>query len=596
MRRNLTAIIAILGLLLASQAMAKDWYVAAGSGGDGSKAKPFGDPQKAISGAVSGDVIHVTQGEYYGKLKVGYLVVDKRGLTLVGGYKDKTFSERNPFKYPTTVGKHPKSKSSTFQGSDIRVHMGNRICDHESTTIDGFWFDRKAQNGYAPLDASPDKCPGCLGVPLGSNTKPIIWFEHPDCHVRNCVFMNSALYAIRLTGDGSSAENNLFLNTNYCGIDSYNKGRKLGKGYQFSKILVKNNTFVSVWNCCSLERGAGSFIINGGADITVTDNIFHLSNGNNASMGYTVKDERNFKADQWIHFLRNSVSQIRGGIATVFMTELNASANIDNLSDLGDTPWEVADNDTENPMFKFDKDWFDRYSRALPKQDPSSIKVNMDDFNKMRRMMGLPLDAGKQNLGGQFLAVWYPIEHVQTGAFWKPSNPKLKGRGLNADGPFPIVKAKLVGEGSAGVAAATPPPDRDYQKIDWGTLWSNGANMIDKAVEIKVYYAGYDGNYASGFGKNAKPYLDGADRNSHKILLLRKIEEMERGVHPLKGFVPMGSAGMAYIDKKAKRQCDRKNPCNFSFVVRGVIKKSGAKYNGGQGPQIVIAIDSISNQ
>jgi hypothetical protein len=602
MYARLLPVLGVAAALCAAQpAQAKDWYVAAGEDGDGTKEKPFDDAQRALDAAAAGDVIHVTQGEYHGKLRVGYWVIDRRGLTLVGGYKDKTFAERNPFKYPTMVKPLAGSKASSFDGSDIRVKHTTGYVDHWSTTIDGFWFDRKEQNGYAPLNAPPDKCPGCLTVPLGSNTKPVLVFEHPDCHIRNNVFMNTALYAVRVTGDGSSIENNLFLNTNYGGIDIFGKGDKLGKGYPFPKILIKNNTFVSAWNCCSLERGAGSFIIHGGnADISVTDNIFHLSNGNNASMGYAIKDERNFKADKWVHLLRNSLSQMRGGMATVYMTDLKASANIDYLKDLRDTPWEVKDNDEENPFYSLDKEWLDHYTLAIPKDDPSSIKVKMDDFNKMRSMLGLPLQAGSVKLGGQYLARYYPVDHVKTGSFFKPTNEKLKGRGIQADGPFAVVKASLAAPGGAAAAPGADPggaaaPAKEYKAIDWATLWSTGDSLIDQPVKFKCHYAGTDQTFFGMAGSAKKEYLAGATNKTHVIYQLRNPAALQKGEYPIKGFIPLGSAADVYIKKEARRACsDKKADCDSSFMVQGVVKKAGDKVSFGLGPQVVISVDAIT--
>lgn len=599
--RGTSCLLALMGLAVSFPGVrAADWYVAVGGTGEGSKEAPFDDAQRALDKAVSGDVIHVAQGEYFGKLKVGYWVIERRGLTLVGGYRDATFTERNPFKYPTVVKRHPDSKNATFEGASIRVHSPSKPVpyDHQSTTVDGFWFDRKDENSYGDLALPPDKCPGCLAVPTGSNTKPVLWFEAPDCHIRNSVFMNTALYAVRVTGDGSSIENNLFLNTNYAAIDIYGKGEKLGKGYQFPKFLIQGNTFVSAWNCCSLERGAGSFFVhNGGADVTLRGNLFHMSTGNAQSMGYAIKDEKNFKGDKWIHLLDNSFSQLRGGLATVYMTQLTASANIDFLKDLADTPWEVAGNDDENPYFELDKTWFERYVQAMPRQDPQTIKVDMDGFNKMRRMLGLPLDAGTVDLGGRYLALWYPVEHVRGGSFFRPTNPKLASRGVRAEGEFPVVRAPLLSASAAGgasTAVAAPPPDRDYQKVEWAALWTEGEALDGKAIELKTYWTKFDSVFGSGLGKKLVPYVEGADAKSHKIALLRPIPDSDSSSTVIKAYVALGSAPLSYIESNAKRPCPANGSCDSAFVVRGVVKKAGAKVGTGKAPQIVILVDTIT--
>jgi len=573
---------------------AADWYVAAtAADGDGTKDKPFDGIFRAIDKASPGDVIHVVQGTYHGKLKLGFIVIDKRGLTLAGGYKDASFGERNPFLYPTIIAEAPQTKNSSFDGGYIRVTNAQGFFPHQGTTIDGFWFDRKGQNGYSTRVASIMS----IAVPIVSNTKPVIVFEQPDCHVRNCVFLNTALYALRLTGDGSSAENNLFCNVNYAGLDLYGKGEKIGKGYPFNKILVKGNTFFSMWNAVSLEGGAGSAIVQGGnATIEVTDNIFNLSAGNEASKGWTVKDERNFKSDPWIIYKRNSVSQMLGGVARIYDTGTTSTLGIDKVSDLKDTCWIAADNDEEDPMYKVDAEWFGRYCSQIPDEDMSKKPVVMDQNNKLRRMLGLPLDGGTRQRG-KYMGLWYPIEHVKTGAFWHPTNEKLKGRGVQTDGPFPIVQGTTVasesGSGTAGAPEA-PPADRTYADVDFDTLKDKGETLYDQGVKFNAYYCGTDSTFGSGFGKQMKAYLAEATDKTHKIITLRKVPEATSADPYYKGFVSINSKAYEYLTKKCKRVGQRTGESDQTFVVRGVVRKPGAPLTTLKGSQLVIEIEQLS--
>jgi hypothetical protein len=81
----------------------RDWFVRAGAtGGDGSKDKPFKDPWQALEKVEAGDSVHVAEGEYFGKLKVGKWKVAMPYVALIGGY-DKDFTERNPWKHPTRL-------------------------------------------------------------------------------------------------------------------------------------------------------------------------------------------------------------------------------------------------------------------------------------------------------------------------------------------------------------------------------------------------------------------------------------------------------------------------------------------------------------
>src|SRR5207248_8381170 len=78
----------------------RDWFVTAGAtGGDGSRQKPFKDPWQALEAAKPGDAIHVSQGEYFGKLKCGEWEVHTPYLSMLGGY-DKDFKERDPWSRP----------------------------------------------------------------------------------------------------------------------------------------------------------------------------------------------------------------------------------------------------------------------------------------------------------------------------------------------------------------------------------------------------------------------------------------------------------------------------------------------------------------
>jgi hypothetical protein len=588
MKKSIFTCLLIL-TLCGTTCSASDWYVMDGArGGNGSSSSPFKGIYQAIDKATIGDVIHVVQGSYTGKLKAGFLVIDKRGLTLAGGYKDGSFTTRNPFLYPTFIEEATESKNSSFTGEFIRVTLGGRITEHESTTIDGFWFDRKSQNVYDHK--------GNLVVAHRSNTNPVIKFEQPDCHIRNCVFVNSAQYAVRLCGDGSSVENNLFVNCNYAGIEIYGKGRKLGTGYPFNKFLIKNNTFVSLWNAESLEGSAGSALFHSGsADIDVVNNIFHLSYGNSASMGWAFKDERNFKNNKWLHLKNNTYSQLRGGIGRFYLLDQTATIAIEDPEDLREIFPDAENNVIKNPMFDMDKEWFKRYSSVIPDEDVSNKKVDMNSFNKMRSMMGLPLDGGTYERG-KYLGTWYPVEHVKTGSFLKPEGAAFRGIGVQAQGPFSLIKGKELSSAAsvAAISQSEASSNRSYEEVSWDTLYNRGTAYAGKAIKLKCWYTQYESSFGSGFGDKMIPYLAGATRDSHEIINLRQVPEMGIGNPILKGFMAKGSAPSTYVKKNAA-QPKYRGECGFSFMVHGTVHKAGAKLFG-KGPSIVISIDNITPQ
>ena len=69
-------VLALALVCLPVSAHARDWFVHAGStGGDGSRERPFADPWQALDKVEAGDKVHVTEGQYYGKLEAGYWVI-----------------------------------------------------------------------------------------------------------------------------------------------------------------------------------------------------------------------------------------------------------------------------------------------------------------------------------------------------------------------------------------------------------------------------------------------------------------------------------------------------------------------------------------
>ncbi len=138
---------------VAARQIGKDWFVRAGAtGGDGTKDKPFKDPWQALEKVEAGDFVHVAEGEYFGKLKAGQWKIDTTHISMLGGY-DASFKERNPWKHPTRLTCPPDYKGRrggyTIEGVD----------DHTGAVIDGFVFDKKANNAHGRT-VGFRQCPG----------------------------------------------------------------------------------------------------------------------------------------------------------------------------------------------------------------------------------------------------------------------------------------------------------------------------------------------------------------------------------------------------------------------------------------------------
>src|SRR5262245_52633731 len=100
---------ALLALLSTSPA-GRDWFVKAGSSGDGSKASPFGDPWEALEKCEAGDSIHIAEGRYTGKLQTGQWTIAFDGIKLIGGYNGD-FTKRDPWTHHSKLVYDRNSKN-----------------------------------------------------------------------------------------------------------------------------------------------------------------------------------------------------------------------------------------------------------------------------------------------------------------------------------------------------------------------------------------------------------------------------------------------------------------------------------------------------
>lgn len=262
--------------LLIYSAAGVDIYVRAGdTGGNGSIDRPFGSIADAFDmGVYNGDVIHVTEGIYYGKGGSGKWVINKNGLTLAGGY-NRDFSLRNPREHVSllirgmgegALGEARKkglgealnlSMELTKSSYNPRgMIIGEK--DHSNTVIDGFVID-----GFTRLTYRKD---GSLKTDVGPIGVPLVNFSSPGCKIRNCVVLNSGGPGIRLKASGkkddpdslSEVENCIILNTLMEALDfrvgTFNPSTDPDGGYG----SITNCTIAFVWPW--LDEGYGLLV------------------------------------------------------------------------------------------------------------------------------------------------------------------------------------------------------------------------------------------------------------------------------------------------------------------------------------------------
>lgn len=433
----LKLILPLLLVLTSSAPAGRDWFVTAGSDGDGSKGKPFGDPWEALEKCEAGDAIHIAEGRYTGKLQTGQWTIGFDGIKLLGGY-NADFTKRDPWAHPSKLVYDRNSKNFP---KDARIWVNPA----KDVTIDGLIIDVAEQNQY---DADP---PGRAPRSLDSG-EAAMRASHPVT-VRNCVFVNTGREAI-VTAAGSLIENNLFLNTFDTAIRV--------QGTPTSPVTtIKNNTFA--WSWCDRAPGKGRYSGSGvavGAPCNITQNIFaHMDNN---AIYCTIKPEKTSitKNVFWMNMWSNLKMFVEGRDVAV------DDKSMELLEEAGLKAYD--ENEVVNPELPLDPAWMDGTAK---RSAGTGGKVTMDDWNKYRQLMGLPLIAtGGTPPSG--VAPQYPLEKAL--ALLAP-----KKAGLKAGARVVPLEAKVADASAAG-------PSKAYDKAEIGSWANSPASVNGKALEMVV--------------------------------------------------------------------------------------------------------------
>ena len=439
---------AVAGAADKARPKGRDWFIKAGNmGGDGSKDKPFRDPFQALEKAQSGDTIHVAEGEYHGKLKIGRWKIELPYIALLGGY-DSNFTERAPWAHPTRL-LCPADFKGTRGGYAIEGDG-----DHTGTIIDGFLFDKRLNNNYGPdlnlIDQSTDH-------------SQHLTLSRPECVVRNCIFVNGAEDGI-IVANGQLVENNLFMN---------NVGRAIWirGGHTQAPITVRNNTILFHWERAG-RFGAGRGY--GGEGITVESQVRATIDGN--IIQFSDNNAIRFNADPKDVRITNNVFA-HNLWAIIYRTEsIVDDATFGMLGDFGFAA--STGNRLLVPGIPLDTKWFDLYCSRTA-YVPG--KVQMDDWNKLREVLGEPMLA----TGGSAGSCRSPAYDWQKTLAMVPKNPECKAGAR----PFtePAKFTGIVREEVTHEYAATP-----WETAKRGDSW--GA-LDGKRVSIKVGIQSTNNNY-----------------------------------------------------------------------------------------------------
>ena len=496
----------------AARPKGRDWFVRAGaSGGDGDKDTPFRDPYQALEKCQAGDTIHVAEGQYFGKLRIGRWKVEVPHIALLGGY-DANFAVRAPWAHPTLL-LCPAEFKGTRGGYTIEGDG-----DHTGLILDGFVFDKKLNNNY---DAE-----GNLVDQYTDHTEHVR-INRPDCVVRNCVFVNGAEGALTCA-NGQLVENNLFMNHVSWSI------AVLG-GHTTAPITLRKNTILFSWeraNRFGKGRGYGGEAITTvtGVRANIEGNVIQFSDNNAIRFNADAKDVRItdnvFAQNLW---------------AILYRTEnIVDDATFGQLGDFGLAA--SSGNRLLNPAIPLDAKWFSVYLNRTA-YEPG--KVKMDDWNQLREVLGQPVLA----TGGSAGKGRAPAYAWQTTLTMVPKHPECTA------GARPFREAATF----AGIVREEV--SHDYAEASWSTAKSGDAwGALDgKRVAIKVAIQRTDNQWM----------LDDVKKEDYECFSVIGPEGMEGGGLPMRCYVKRGtSAERAMSNAKF---CERGAPEQV-YLLSGVAR------------------------
>ena len=401
-------------------ASAKDVYVSLSSGKNknaGTKEAPFKNIWKAVEKAQPGDVIHVAEGNYPGKMKCGWVQLDKP-VSLVGGYSSD-FSVRDPLKHKTMF--QPKNDQNDKKGSAMalmRIDFKNQ--KGFKMLIDGLIFDDGFASSYHETKGKPE------GFDTG------MWLEGPamnklrdkfpsanrysffatlgygtagELEIRNCTFVNGSNFGVNINWfEGEvKMKNNVFCNNRMIGANVQSSNGQPGK----VKWEFENNTVLFTWSRLNDLADMGFGVrVNANVEAEIENNIIGLNVltgfDNTKGNGKTKK----IQLDGNVFFL-NRESDVQMTVSPSV-----AKVRVDGFEDLEGTDGieSIEDNvDLADPKVFAGRINAKYLNSFLSMKYSESTKLDEGKCNGLRSVLGLPLQ-GTIKTTCDMYANRYPME------------------------------------------------------------------------------------------------------------------------------------------------------------------------------------------
>lgn len=249
--------------------------------------------QKAIDLASDGSEIRVAEGNYFGLLNKGNIIIDKP-LVIMGGY-NADFTERDVLKYLTTIAPDDNSNGSSQGRGTIQIRSIEK--PSSSLVIDGLIFNKGNAIGY---NLRGEGWPEGVETPFmmregskgqgGPNLENkevytqetyFIYFDgvagkvnNLNVFIRNCTFVNGPNTTICGLLKGSlTVDNCAFINNRVTTMDVRGPDPNA-----ITKVNFLNNTVLFVWSYTKdLQSQGFGFRFQPGTSCTLENNIIGLN-------------------------------------------------------------------------------------------------------------------------------------------------------------------------------------------------------------------------------------------------------------------------------------------------------------------------------
>ena len=415
--------LAVAAFTAVASLSAKDVFVSLSTGKNknpGTRTAPYKNLWKALEKAETGDVIHIAEGNYPGKMKCGWFKMTKP-VSLFGGYS-ADFTKRDPLKYKTMFqpgNEHNGKKGGAlgllhieFEKSPMKAPKGFNI------VIDGLIFDDGFASSYHAVKGKPagfdtgmwlegpaknikDKFPSANRYSIYSATASR---GEGDLTIKNCLFVNGSNMAVCLNWfKGKIAIlNNVFCNNRMISINV-----SCSNGRERIDWECAYNTVLFTWSRLNDLADMGFGIRN---NTNCNANIHHNIIGLNVLTGFDNTKgnpkQKTTNLDNNVFFL-NRESDVQMTVSPSI-----AKVRVEDFEDLEGTDGieSIEDNiDLKDPKVFAGRINAKYLNAFLSMKYSEKTKLDPNKCNALRSVLGLPLQ-GTIKTTCDMYANRYPLE------------------------------------------------------------------------------------------------------------------------------------------------------------------------------------------